>query len=59
LPFDPENPSAALGTVSPQGFLAVFFDGHVQQLKVDEQTLKALVTPAGNEPVFPAKLHGG
>jgi hypothetical protein len=59
LPFDPEKPLAALGNVSPQGFLAAFFDGHVMQLKVDNSTLKALITPSGNEPINPAKLQGG
>jgi hypothetical protein len=51
LPFDPENPLAALGNVSPRGFLAGFFDGHVVQLKVDNRTLKALITPDGGEPI--------
>ena len=49
LPFDPEKPLAALGKVSPEGFIAAFFDGSVQQLKVDNQTLKALITPDGGE----------
>jgi hypothetical protein len=51
LPFDPEKPLAALGQVPPEGFLAAFFDGSVQTVKVDNPTLKALITPAGNEPV--------
>ena len=59
LPFDPANPSAALGNVSPQGLLAAFFDGHIMQLKVDNQTLKALITPDGGEPIDQAKLYGG
>ena len=58
LPFDPANPLAALGNVSPQGFLAAFFDGHVMLLKVDNETLKALITPDGGEPIDPAKLRG-
>jgi len=45
LPFDPENPLAALGNVPSEGFLASFFDGHVLRLKVDSKTLKALITP--------------
>ena len=59
LPFDPEKPSAALGKVSPEGFVATFFDGHVQRLKVDDQTLKALITPNGGEVIDLAKLRGG
>ena len=59
LPFDAENPLAAMGEVSPQGFIAAFFDGHVMQLKVDNQTLKALITPSGGEPIDQAKLYGG
>ena len=35
----------------PKGFLAAFFDGHVEQLKVDNQTLKALITPDGGEAI--------
>jgi hypothetical protein len=59
LPFDPQKPSAALGKVSPEGFVATFFDGHVQRLKVDDQTLKALITPNGGEVIDSAKLRGG
>ncbi len=56
LPFDPANPLAALGQVSPQGFPAAYFDGTVRELKVDDATLKALITPAGGEAVDRAKL---
>ena len=49
LPFDPENPLAALGKVSPQGFIAAFFDGHVRAIECRQQTLKALITPDGGE----------
>ncbi|MGA2259232.1 MAG: DUF1559 domain-containing protein [Thermoguttaceae bacterium] len=59
LPFDPENPLAALGNVSPEGFLATFFDNHVMQLKIDNKTLKALITPDGGEPIDESKLQGG
>ncbi len=59
LPFDPEKPLAALGNVSPQGFIAAFFDGSVRQLKIDNETLKALITPDGGEVINPAKLRGG
>ena len=58
LPFDPESPLAALGKVSPKGFLAAFFDGHVEQLKVDNKTLKALITPDGGEVIDLSNLHG-
>ena len=59
LPFDPEKPLAALGKVSPQGFIAAFFDGEWRQLKVDDKTLKALITPNGGEPIDMPKLFGG
>ena len=59
LPFDPESPLAALGKVSPEGFIAAFFDGSVHQLKVDNKTLKTLITPDGGEVVNPVKLYGG
>jgi hypothetical protein len=53
LAFDPEDPAKALGDVPPAGFIALFFDGHVQTIskKVDAKTLKALITPSGAEPV--------
>jgi hypothetical protein len=53
LPFDPEKPSAALGKVPAGGFPAGFFDGWVSTLKVDDKTLKALITPAGGEAIRP------
>jgi hypothetical protein len=58
LPFDPENPKAALGEIPAEGFLAGFADGHVQLLpkNIDNATLKALITPAGGEPVNPQAL---
>jgi len=59
LPFDPQNPLAALGKIPAQGFIAAFFDGHIEQLKVDNKTLKALITPDGGEAIDQAKLHGG
>ncbi len=59
LPFDPENPLAALGKVSPKGFIAAFFDGSVHQLKVDNKTLKALITPDGGEVIDMSKVLGG
>lgn len=59
LPFDPNNPLAALGKVSPQGFRAGFFDGSVHLLKVDNKTLKALITPDGGEAIDREKVFGG
>ena len=59
LPFDPQRPLAVLGKVSPKGFIAAFFDGHVMQLKVDNETLKALITPNGGEVIDRSKLDGG
>lgn len=59
LPFDPESPLAALGRISPNGFLALFFDASVHELKVDNHTLKALITPAGGEPFDPGQVDGG
>jgi hypothetical protein len=59
LPFDEEKPLATLGTISPQGLIAAFFDGHVEQLKVDNKTLKALITPDGNEVIDLEKMRGG
>ncbi|MGD0898697.1 MAG: DUF1559 domain-containing protein [Thermoguttaceae bacterium] len=55
IPFDPANPLAALGQVSPDGLLAVFFDGHAEIIKptVTMERLKAMITPAGGEPVKP------
>jgi hypothetical protein len=59
LPFDPENPLAALGNVPREGFLVTVFDGHVMQLKVDNETLKALITPDGGEPIDETKVFSG
>ena len=36
-----EKPLAALEEVSPQGFIATFFDGSLRPLKVDDKTLEA------------------
>jgi hypothetical protein len=59
LPFIPEKPRKVLGKVSPNGFLAAFFDGSVRRLKVDNKTLKALITPDGSEVIDQSKLSGG
>jgi len=39
------------------GFIAAFFDGHVERLKVDNRTLKALITPDGGEIIDQSKLN--
>ena len=49
LPFDPENPLAALGNSPPKKFLAAFFDGSVHACHVDNKTLKTLIMPNGGE----------
>jgi hypothetical protein len=53
LPFNPDNPLAALGNVPLEGFLAAMFDGSVRviQSDLDAATLKALITHAGGEAV--------
>jgi hypothetical protein len=58
-PFDPENPLAALGETSPDGFFAACLDGSVHQLKVDNKTLNALITPNGPKAIDRAKVFGG
>ncbi len=51
LPYDPKGPLPKLGGAFREGFHAAFFDGSVRYIKngVDEKTLRALITPAGNE----------
>ena len=53
LPFDPENPIAALGKIPDEGFLAVTFDGSIHRIPKDipAATLKALITHDGGETV--------
>ena len=59
LPFDPANPLAALGQIPAEGFLAAMADGSVHRFKVDNATLKALITPAGGEPIDMSKITSG
>jgi prepilin-type processing-associated H-X9-DG protein len=61
LPFNPEDPAAALGQVPPTGFHALFFDGHVARIgkSVDAKTLKAMITPDGREAVGRPARGGG
>jgi hypothetical protein len=51
LPFDPDNPAAALEMIPDEGILAVFLNGMVQRLSKEqlERDLKTLVTPSGGE----------
>lgn len=58
LPFDPANPLAALGQIPADGFIAAMCDGGVHRLKVDNATLKALITPAGGEKIDMRKTRG-
>jgi len=58
LPFDPLNPLAALGQIPEEGFLAAMGDGSVHRFKVDNATLKALITPAGNERIDMKRITG-
>jgi hypothetical protein len=52
LPYTPQGPLPRLG-VQEEGFAAAFADGTVRFLpgKLDEKTLRALITPAGGEVV--------
>jgi hypothetical protein len=58
LPFDQANPIAALGQIPGDGFLATTADGRVHRFNVDNSTLKALITPAGNEKIDMRKITG-
>ncbi|MCH7727336.1 MAG: DUF1559 domain-containing protein [Planctomycetes bacterium] len=50
LPFDPQNPKAALGDVGPE-FLAAFADGRARAIKsnISDDDLKAIITKKGGE----------
>ena len=51
LPFDPQNPKAALGNVGPE-FLAAFADASARAIKsnISDNDLKAIITKKGGEP---------
>jgi hypothetical protein len=51
LPFDPQDPIAALGDVPEVGFLVVPFDRstHVLPKTIDPRRLRGLITPDGGE----------
>ena len=53
LPFDPEKPLPKLGAEFPDIFNAAFCDGSVHAItkKIDDKTLRALITRNGGEPV--------
>ena len=53
LPFDPEKPLPKLGAEFPDIFNAAFCDGSVHALakKIDDNTLRALITRNGGEVV--------
>jgi hypothetical protein len=55
LPYDGKLPLPQLGDKDADAFVAAFCDGSVRKLKrkLDEKTLRALITPAGGEPVEP------
>ena len=51
--FDPQNPRAALGNISPQYFLAAMFDcsSHVLRSDLTAETLRRLINPREGQPV--------
>jgi serine/threonine protein kinase len=53
LPYDPGKPLPSLGGLFKDGFSAAFFDGSVRFLTrdIDEETIRALITRNGGEPV--------
>ena len=52
--FDPDDPLSVVRPISPDGIRVLFADGHIDTLPadIDADTFKALVTPAGGEPVL-------
>jgi hypothetical protein len=58
LPYDPGKPLPSLGGLFKDGFSAGFFDGSVRFLTrdIDEETIRALITRNGGEPVEWTKL---
>jgi hypothetical protein len=51
LPFDPQDPVAALGAIEREGFLALFGDGRVEIIRpeISAQALRDLLTSAGGD----------
>jgi hypothetical protein len=60
LPFDPKDPKAALGKVSPKGFLAVMFDCSAHAFKSDlsAETLGRLINPRDKQTVDMSEVTG-
>jgi serine/threonine protein kinase len=58
LDYDPSKPLPKLGGLFLDGFTAAFADGSVRFIKrnVDEETIRALITRNGGEPVEWSKL---
>jgi hypothetical protein len=59
LPYDPGKPLPSLGGLFKDGFSATLFDGSVRFLTrdIDEETIRALITRNGGEPVEWTKLR--
>jgi hypothetical protein len=59
LPFEPDNPAAALGQIAGDRFVVAFIGGATQQIRKDlePEKLRALITHWGGEPVFPHQLR--
>lgn len=57
--FDPDDPLSVVQPVPPDGIRVLFLDGSVKTLPadIDAKTFKALVTPAGGEPVSVAGIE--
>jgi hypothetical protein len=55
VPYDPSKPVPALGLPGQSSFMAVTVDGSVRSIlkTIKEQTLRALITPAGGEELKP------
>jgi hypothetical protein len=53
LPYDPNKPLPSLGGLFKDGFSALFLDGSVRFITrdFDEETIRALITRNGGEPV--------
>jgi HEAT repeat protein len=58
LPYDAKKPLPKLGGLFPDGFHAAFFDAKVFFVprKLDQETLRAMITSRSGEPVFRDKV---
>lgn len=61
LPFDPDNPMAALGKVAERGFPVAFFDGRVEWLGKDVSPVKLRqwIDPNDRQPMRDDDERGG